>query len=261
MKRIFTLILFLSVLQASSQTADKWAAHFQFGADFMSRYIWRGLNLGGPGPSIQPNLGLKVGNSKHEFSLGAWGAYTFGPTSNEEVDLSTSYSFRGIFTVAVTDYFFPGSYEDKRNEYFYYRSDSTGHVYEASVSFNGTRKIPVTFLVATNFYGNDAPRLEKINDSTYNKKGIQYSTYLEIGFKACIKTIDFNAFIGGTVNNPDESNGETGYYHNTRPGITNIGIKVSKSIAITDKYAIGLQSSLIANPLQNKLYLVFGISF
>jgi hypothetical protein len=27
---------------------------FDFGADIMSRYIWRGLDLGGPGPSIQP---------------------------------------------------------------------------------------------------------------------------------------------------------------------------------------------------------------
>jgi len=94
-----------------------------------------------------------------------------------------------------------------------------------------------------------------------HKTGLQYSTYLELGYKTTIKGIDFNVFIGGTITNPDESNGESGYYGNTKPGFTNIGIKVSKAIPVTSKYSIPIQASLIANPMQNKLYLVFGISF
>ena len=244
-----------------SQDSKKPAADFQIGADIMSRYIWRGLNLGGPGPSIQPTLKLNVGNSDHMFSVGGWGAYTFGPSSNQELDMIVSYTFKGMLTLMVTDYFFPGLYNDKHDQYFYYCQDSTGHVFEGMVMFNGTAKIPFTLMVATNFYGNDARRMKEINDTTFVEDGLQYSTYIELGFKKSIKRFDFNAFVGGTVTNPNTSRHETGYYANNKAGFTNIGIKVARAIPVTEKYSIPIQASLIANPLQNKFYIIFGISF
>jgi hypothetical protein len=244
-----------------SQDSKKITADFQIGADIMSRYIWRGINLGGTGPSIQPTLKLNVGNADHLFSIGGWGAYTFGPTSNQEVDMIVSYTFKGMLTLLVTDYFFPGLYNDKHDQYFYYRQDSTGHVFEGMVMFNGTNKIPFTLMVATNFYGNDARRMKEVNDSTFIEDGLQYSTYIELGFKKTIKRFDFNAFVGGTVTSPNNSRHETGYYANTKAGFTNIGIKVARAIPVTEKYSIPIQASLIANPLQNKFYIVFGISF
>ena len=198
-----------------SRDSKKWPADFQIGADIMSRYIWRGLNLGGTGPSIQPTLKLNVGNTDHMFSVGGWGAYTFGPTSNQEVDMIVSYTFKGMLTL----------------------------------------------MVATNFYGNDARRMKEVNDSTFVVDGLQYSTYIELGFKKRIKSFDFNAFVGGTVTSPDLSRHETGYYANTKAGFTTIGIKVARAIPVTEKYSIPIQASLIANPLQNKFYIVFGISF
>lgn len=239
---------------------NKVGASFQIGSDFMSRYIWRGLNLGGAGPSIQPTLKLNVGNSDHLFTVGGWGAYTFSATANQEVDLFASYTFKGMVTVMVTDYFFPELNTGHRDKYFCYTKDSTGHVFEGLVMFNGTPKIPFTLMVATNFYGNDARKMERVNDSTYAADGIQYSTYIELGFKKTIKGFDFNAFVGGTVNNPDESMNETGYYGNTKAGLTNVGIKVARAIPITEKFSLPIQASLIANPLQNKFYLVFGFT-
>lgn len=244
-----------------SQDSKNWSADFQVGADLMSRYIWRGLNLGGPGPSIQPSLKLNVGNADHQFSIGAWGAYTFSATANQEVDLIASYTFKGFLTLMVTDYFFPDLNTGKRDQYFCYRQDSTGHVFEGTIMFNGTDKIPFTLMVATNFYGNDARRMKQINDSTFQENGLQYSTYIELGFKKRIKSFDFNAFVGGTVNSPKTSLHETGYYANTKAGFTNIGIRVARAIPVTEKYSIPIQSSLIVNPLQNKVFLVFGISF
>jgi len=243
-----------------SQDSTKWSADFQIGSDFMSRYLWRGLNLGGSGPSIQPTLKLNIGNSNHQFSIGAWGAYTFGPTANQEADLFVSYTFKGLVTLMVTDYFFPDLYTGKRNDYFCYTSDSTGHVFEGLIMFNGTAKFPFTLLVATNFYGNDARRMKKVNDTTFVENGIQYSTYIELGFKKHIKGFDFNAFVGGTINNPDTGLNETGYYANTAAGLTNVGIKVARAIPVTGSYSIPIQASLIANPLQNKFYIVFGFS-
>ena len=236
------------------------SADFQAGADFMSRYIWRGLDLGGAGPSIQPTLKLNVGNSDHLFSIGGWGAYTFSATANQEADLFASYTFKGIVTVMVTDYFFPDLNTGKRNDYFCYTKDSTGHVFEGAIIFNGTAKIPFTLMVATNFYGNDVRRMKRVNDSTFMEDGIQFSTYIELGFKKQIKKFDFNAFVGGTINSPDTDLNETGYYGNTKAGFTNVGIKVTRGIPVTDKYSIPIQVAMIANPLQSKFYIVFGFS-
>jgi hypothetical protein len=262
MRRFYLLITFLCLFSGNSfcQDTNKWKADFQIGADFVSRYIWRGINLGGAGPSIQPTLKLNVGNSNHIFSIGAWGAYTFSATANQEVDLIVSYTFKGIVTLMVTDYFFPELNTGKRDQYFCYTKDSTGHVFEGAILFNGTKKIPFTLMVATNFYGNDAHRMKQINDTTFIEDGIQYSTYLELGFKKNIKGFDFNAFVGGTVTVPKTERHETGYYANTKAGFTNVGIKVSRVIPITEKFLIALQTSLIANPLQNKFYIVFGIT-
>jgi hypothetical protein len=264
MKRFLLLVAGISLFftgSTFSQNTQKWSADFQIGADFMSRYIWRGLNLGGSGPSIQPALKLNIGNPNHQFSIGAWGAYTFSATANQEMDLIASYTFKGLLTLMVTDYFFPDLNTGKRDQYFCYSKDSTGHVFEGLIMFNGTEKIPFTLMVATNFYGNDARKMKQVNDSTFVEDGIQYSTYIELGFKKRIKTFDFNAFVGGTINSPKTGNHETGYYANTKAGFTNIGIKLAKSIPVTEKYFIPVQASLIANPLQSKIYLVFGISF
>jgi hypothetical protein len=264
MKRFYIVVIAMLLLFPGitfSQDSKKWRADFQIGADIMSRYIWRGLNLGGTGPSIQPALKMNVGNTDHMFSVGGWGAYTFGPTSNQEVDMIVSYTFKGMLTLMMTDYFFPGLYNDKRDQYFYYCQDSTGHVFEGMIMFNGTDKIPFTLMVATNFYGNDARRMKQVNDSTFVVDGLQYSTYIELGFKKTIKRFDFNAFVGGTVTSPNISRHETGYYANTKAGFTNIGVKVARAIPVTEKYSIPIQASLIANPLQNKFYIVFGISF
>jgi hypothetical protein len=246
MKRFYIVVVALLLLFPGisfSQDTKKWPANFQIGADIMSRYIWRGLNLGGTGPSIQPTLKLNFGNTDHMFSVGGWGAYTFGPTSNQEMDMIVSYTFKGMLTLMVTDYF------------------CTGHVFEGMIMFNGTDKIPFTLMVATNFYGNDARRMKQVNDSTFVVDGLQYSTYIELGFKKTIKRFDFNAFVGGTIISPNLSRHETGYYANTKAGFTNIGIKVARAIPVTEKYSIPIQASLISNPLQNKFYIVFGISF
>ena len=258
---VLLAIMLLFSLNTFSQDSTNCSADIQFGADLMSRYIWRGLNLGVTGPSIQPLLKLNVGNDDHMFSLSGWGAYTFSNTANQEVDLIAAYTYKGLLTLMLTDYFFPGMYTDKRDQYFCYNQDSTGHVFEGMIMFNGTAKIPFTLMVATNFYGNDARRMQQLDDTTFVEDGLQYSTYIELGYKKRIKEFDFNAFLGGTVNSPDTEMQETGYYANNKAGFTNIGIKVARGILVTEKYSIPIQVSMIANPLQEKFYIVFGITF
>ncbi len=232
----------------------------QFGADVMSRYIWRGVNLGGSSPSLQPwiKYNMKSKDSNHVLSLGAWGAYTFSQTSNQEVDLYLTYTYKSVISLTVTDYFFPEYYSTKgRSRYFGYDKDSTCHVFEGVISFNGTKKIPFTFLFAMNFYGNDARKIN--NDGSSGD--IFMTKYVEVGYKKNIKGIDFNAFIGAALDKPNKDKGELGFYGNKTSGIINLGVKVSKSIQISDKYALPVQASLITNPEAENIFLTFGISF
>jgi len=232
----------------------------QLGADVMSRYIWRGVNLGGSSPSIQPWLKYSVStkDSNHALTIGAWSAYTFSQTSNQEVDLYLTYTYKSVISLTVTDYFFPEYYNTKgRSRYFSYDKDSTCHVFEGAVSFNGTEKIPFTFLFAMNLYGNDARKINTNGTSS----DIFMTKYIEVGYKKNIKGTDFNAFIGATLDKPNNDRGELGYYGNKTVGVINLGVKASKSIQISDKYSLPVQASLITNPEAENIFLTFGISF
>ena len=102
MKKIFT-ILSIAVLSltalAPARAQDKLEA--SVGADFVSRYIWRGLDLGGV--SFQPTLGLDWKG----LSLSAWGSVGISnPADTKEFDLTLSYTIGG-FNIGVTDYWLP----------------------------------------------------------------------------------------------------------------------------------------------------------
>jgi len=231
----------------------------QFGVDLMSRYVWRGLDLGGESPSIQPALSwsFNTKDENHSFTLGAWGAYNFN-TSFQEVDLYFNYTYKELLSFTFTDYYFPGLYNDTddASKYFNYNKNTTGHLFESIISFNGTEKFPFSFLFAMNLYGADSRHLNDDGSSV----GIMMSKYIEGGYNRAIKGVDFNAFVGLALDNPDEEKGEVGFYGDSA-GVVNLGIKATKSVQITDSFELPMQVSLITNPQAEKIYIVFGISF
>ncbi len=248
----------LSNIEAKKETRG---ADLSFGADFFSRYIWRGYDYGNS-PAIQPNIDF----SWNGLNIGAWGSYAFSKHSIQvndttvvdagnysEVDLYVSYTYKWI-TLLVYDYFtLNGLNPNEGNRYFDYRNTTTGHTFEASLSFNGTETFPLRILAGTLFYGDD-----KNKDSTgvygMGEKN-NYSTYFEVGYTFRIKKIETELipFIGGI---PFGSS-----WYGPYAGITNIGLTVKKSIPVTPEYEFPVQASLIANPQSEALFLVFGISF
>ncbi|MBU1719085.1 MAG: hypothetical protein KKA07_08420, partial [Bacteroidetes bacterium] len=156
MKTKFTIAmiaLLVSSLGANAQEKD--SVETSISCDLMSRYVWRGSQYSRT-PSIQPCFEL----SYKGFVFGTWGAYSFNGAEGAEADLYVSYSFaKEMFSVLVTDYFLPNEYSD--NNYFEYCEEHTGHLLEGTLSFNGTEKLPLSFLVAANFYGADK---KKLND-------------------------------------------------------------------------------------------------
>lgn len=244
MKRKFT-ILTLLLITATLGFAQSLAV--KPGVNVMSRYVWRGLNPGGSAISIQPSLELNVG----KFALGTWGAFsTDNSITVQETDLYLTYNLNDAFSVTVTDYFLPDELAAEDN-YFEFQQDSTGHVVELAGSFNGTDKIPFTFLAAVNVWGADAKTADNKN---------QFSTYFELGYKATLNNVDYRVFIGGTATSPNKDNGETGYYAGSA-GITNFGVTAVKKLEITDKFTLPLTTSFIINPKTEKVFLVVGLTF
>lgn len=214
------------------------------GADLVSRYIWRGADFGNS-PAIQPALELSYGG----FAFGAWGSYATNDANFQEADLYASYTFKDVFTIMVTDYFFPDGTASSNN-YFHYNYDNTGHVFEGAISFNGTESIPISLMVATNFAGADARTADN---------ALQYSSYFELGYSTSIHETALDIFIGGTPTKPDSEKGESGYY-GPHEGIINVGVKAEKEVQISEKFALPVNVSVITNPQQQNIFFVLGIS-
>ena len=257
-----TLVLFSIFVYGQEEKATS-SLKVNAGADLVSRYVWRGIQLGGNSPNIQPSISLNYNN----LEIGAWGAYSLGGVSaSQEMDLYVSYALSDMFSCVLTDYYFPDESSDYR--YFKY-GEGTGHVLEAGLSFNGTEKIPLNLSAYMNFYGGDASTIgsESSDSLTFNKvTGIQYSNYFELGYAKTISGLDCNLFMGFTLSNPKVADtktgflGETGFYGDGA-GIINVGISAQKSLQISNKYTLPITASLITNPQAEKVYFVFGFSF
>lgn len=242
----FLVGIILSALLLPGIASAQTTTSLNTGVDLMSRYIWRGMNLGGSSPSIQPSLEFSAGN----FTIGTWGAFNMSDAfSLQETDLYLSYTIREMFSLTLTDYFFPDEMLDKNN-YFEFNKDSTGHLLEGTLAFNGTEKIPFTLIAAVNFWGADAKKADGKN---------QFSTYIELGYNGKCKDVNYNLFLGLTPTSPDKDAGETGFY-GSEAGIINLGIKAEKEIPITDKFSLPLSTSFIVNPQTQNVFLVVGIS-
>jgi len=247
--------LFFTILHAyiclTNAQKDSSSVSFNVGADIVSRYIWRGSDIG-RSPSIQPSIELKAG----AFAIGYWGAFatsqlnTNSFSATQESDLYLSYTLKEMFTITLTDYFFPCD-TLANNHYYEFNEDKTGHLLEATLSFNGTKRIPFTLMVATNVWGADK---RKANGDKF------YSTYAELGYSRKIKAVALNAFIGANLIAPNLDKGETGYYGNYM-GVVNLGVTGTKEIKVTENFTVPCSVSLITNPQTENIFMVLGISF
>lgn len=251
MKRNCCIIFLVTILSISSSILFAQQDNLDvknpisISCDLMSRYVWRGTDFGGS-PSIQP--GIEYSNSG--FSVGAWGAYATNSSGVQETDLYISYTFKEILSLTLTDYFFPDELTDY--QYFDYDKSTTGHILEATLSFNGTENFPFSILIATNIWGADAKKINT-NGTTGN---IQFSTYAKIAYS--FNHLDL--FMGTNLTSIDRDKGESGFYGDYM-GIVNLGVTGTKEIAITDRFNLPLTVSLITNPQAQKIYFVAGISF
>lgn len=251
MQKNYTAVLTLTALlffpgAASSASGQ---SSFGIGTDIVSRYVWRGINLGGASPHIQPYIEYSPGNTG--LVAGAWGSYGTGAGSGvTEADLFISYSPVESFTVTITDYFFPSDQPFLRDKYFNYIKGETGHTIEGMAGFNGTESFPVSVLFAMNLYGDDGT--DENGDSYFAK-------YLEIGYSASLGSLDIETFAGMALDNPKTDLGAQGWYGDSG-GLINLGVNFSGSIRLSEAVSVPAFSSLIFNPEAGNIFMVAGLS-
>lgn len=227
MKKI--LLILLSVANVATAGAqDKVKAIL--GMDLVNQYIWRGQDMGDM--SLQPTLGV----AWKGLSLSAWGSVGItSPEDDKELDLTLEYSKSG-FNVGVTDYWFSDG------SYFQYKAHKTTHVGEVNIGYD------FGFLNAkwyTIFAGDDG-----MNKSAERA----YSSYFELTAPFRLAKLDWEANLG-VVPYATSSYNANGFC------VTNVGLKATKDFVIKQKYHLPVFVGLTANPRNEKVYMICGVSF
>nr|MBP7471520.1 hypothetical protein [Prevotella sp.] len=231
LKRFGLLAIAAIVATTTIQAQDELEATVS--ADVVNQYIWRGIDCGDA--SLQPTLGLGYKG----LSISAWGSVGLtDPEDTKEFDLTAAYSIGG-FNIGVTDYWFNSG--DGR--YFHYGNgdDGDAHTFEANVGYNFG---PVALQWYTNFAGADG----------LNKSGKRaYSSYFEFNAPFKLASCDWTATLGA-VPYATTSYGTNGF------AVTNISVKATKDIKITDSFSVPIFAAINTNPCSQKAYLVFGFT-
>lgn len=212
-----TLCLFVSLL-----LFQELQAQVDVGTDLVSRYVWRGIDLGGGTIAFQPWASLGLGEN---FEIGVWSSYNISPTgASDELDWYASYSIND-FSFTVTDYSFPGG-----GDFDYFDYDN--HVLEISAAYSGLLDLSAAINV--------------INDD-------ENSLYLEIGKSIEIDGSELGLFAGAVT--------KSEYYLAPEGGLINLGFSAAKSIKITDTFSIPVSGTYVVNPELKKSYFFVGLSF
>ena len=230
MKKIFAMIL----LCGATMAVEAQEISTTIGSDIVSSYIWRGQDLGGV--SLQPTLGLEYKG----ISLSAWGSVGLAdPADTKEFDITLGYTIGGL-NIGITDYWFNAGL-DPQDRYFKYDAHGTNHVFEANIGYDFG-------VVSTQWYTNISG-----NDGV-NKDGKRaYSSYFEVAAPFKLATCDWTATVGAVPFATD-------FYGTNGFAVTNLAVRASKDIKVTDSFSIPIFGEVSANPCSQKAYLVVGMS-
>ena len=232
------IVLFAMAFAMSIATFAQDEVETTISGDLVNQYIWRGQDLGNV--AFQPTLGV----SYKGLSLTAWGSVGLAEASDtKEFDLTLAYTVGG-FNIGVTDYWFNvAAGGDPMNRYFKYDAHATNHVFEANVGYDfGFANLQLY----GNFAGNDG----------INRDGKRaYSSYVEVNVPYKLASVDWTATVGAVPYATSFYNGWTNGF-----AVTNVALKATKEISVTDKFSLPVFGQIVANPCTEQAYLVFGVT-
>lgn len=222
----------LAIIASTTATKAQDNVETTIGADVINQYIWRGQELGSV--SLQPTLGVAYKG----LSLTAWGSIGLSePSDTKEFDITAAYSVGG-FNIGVTDYWF----NSPSTRYFLYDSHKTSHVFEANIGYDFG---PASIQWYTNFAGNDG----------VNKDGDRaYSSYFEVSAPFTFGGCDWTATVGAVPFASSFYSDANGF------AVTNVSLKATKELKITDTFSVPVFAGIAANPSTEKAFFIFGLS-
>ena len=170
--------------------------------------------------AVQPGLSYSTGG----LTLGSWANYSLD-ASGTECDLYASYSFDFGLGVVVNDYFLPSDYAGKLASGQYFNTEDSVHVMELGLTYS----------------------TGGLSLGAYKYMNADKAMYLEASYAFKNATL----FAGA---------GNESYSNSGDFNLVNLGLKVSKEVAISDKYTVTPFASFIVNPNQEQVFLVVGIT-
>lgn len=233
LKALLFIIAFLWVATKVCAQETK-SVNVNVSGDIVSSYVWRGQYQ--VGSSIQPTLGVATKN----FSLTAWGSVDFTGKGNKEADLTAAYTIKNV-TLSATDYWWAG---EGREKYFQFDNHKTDHIYEAGITYLlPCNKVPLSLSCYTMIGGGDK-----------KADGKQaYSTYMEANYPFSVNNVSLNAFCGFTPC-------DAAMYKTTGFAVTNIGLKASKDLHISNTFSLPIYTQVIWNPNREDVHFVLGVT-
>jgi hypothetical protein len=222
---LITLLLFNRKVDA--QTLSEKNISISANADLLSRYIWRGTDLG-TGPAFQPGFSASYSG----FSMGYFGSYNL-LGNYKEVNLFISKSV-GFATFELWDYW--SSEKTGLKGFSDYRSGSTSHMIEGIITLSGNDSFPLSFTGGWLFYGSD-----------YSK-----SIYLELQYRVPVQNSELSFFTGYQAK---------GYYYAEKRGFVNVGVTYTQPLVVSNDVSLDLILSLVTNPTAKNVFFTVGLSF
>lgn len=221
---------------------DESGATFNVQGDLVSSYIWRGMYQ--TGASFQPTFSFGIAG----FSLTAWGSTDFDGyqasegLANKEIDLTAAYTFGNSgLTLSVADLWWAGQ---GANKYFNFKSHETAHHFEAGLAYTlPVEKFPLSVVWYTMFAGQDKDA----------EGGQNYSSYVELNYPFSVKRVDLNVTCGLVPYKAPQ-------YYTNGFAVTNVALKGTTAIKITDSFSLPIFAQAIWNPWLEDAHLVFGFT-
>lgn len=257
-KKLILTSLALFCLTNVAEAQKKVEANVQ--ADIVTKYMWRGLELGGV--SIQPQA--KV--SWRGLGLRAFGSKGIDNNDTEEFDLELSYNLAG-FNIGVIDYWKTGI--DVSNRYLYYDRDKGPHKFEGNLGYTckyfslqayctfwGIDDTPYKYMVVRNELSDDEIRVEEAHNRAY-------STYIEASIPFRMGGLNWTLTGGMT---PFESGGPAVEYGNNirytyadGPACVKAALRATKELSVGD-VKLPIYAEIHLNPYMQTGNFMMGVS-
>lgn len=247
MKKLLLAILVPFMIFAQEQAEKKSLFSFDLGADFVSRYVWRGIEFGNNTPHIQPWGTFTLDFEKAgKVDFGFWASYGIASENSKysENDFNFKYSNQldfGTISLTLNDYYYP--YLGKFSNF---EKDGAGsHTIEVGFGYEGNDNLPLRVLVTTNVHN-----MALLPDGSKEK-----TLYAEIGYKFKLDEVELSPVIG-------IAQGQS-IWHSVASDkfeVTNVGLTASKEIKITNEFSLPVAASWIWNPHLKTTYTVFKVS-